>query len=173
VNDPGPAPGHPRGAAAQAEPPWLAQAGLEAAGWILEGHRRTWGRPLLALPATAPLRLQAQELFAAAAVVLAHDGGSDPRLIYANRAALHLWQRNWAAMVGMPSRRTAEPAQRAGRSDALAEALRRGGISGYGGIRIDSAGRRFRIEGARLWSLHDSRGRLCGQAARFARWWWL
>jgi len=155
------------------EAPWLTPQALAVAERILDGFHRAWGEPLLALPAGASPRLRAQELFAAATVVLAHDGSEDPRLIYANRAALQLWRRSWRAMVGMPSRLTAEPVQRAGRSDALAEALRRGGISGYGGIRIDSTGRRFRIEGARLWSLHDSRGRLCGQAARFARWWWL
>lgn len=155
------------------QPPWLAEAGLETAGLILRAHWQTWGRPLLALPADAPPRLRAQELFAAERVVLAHDGDADPRLIYANRAALRLWRRDWRGMVGMPSRLTAEPAERPGRSAALAEALRHGGIQGYGGIRIDSAGRRFRIEAARLWSLRDQEGRIRGQAACFGCWWWL
>jgi hypothetical protein len=47
------------------------------------------------------------------------------------------------------------------------------GIAAELGIRIDSRGRRFRIEGARLWTLLDERGRPLGQAASFARWWWL
>jgi len=58
-------------------------------------------------------------------------------------------------------------------SDALAEALRRGAISGYGGVRVDSSGRRFRIEGARLWTLRNEAGEACGQAAGFESWWWL
>lgn len=106
-------------------------------------------------------------------MVLAHDGADDPRLIYANRAALTLWRRPWSTMVGLPSRLTAEPSERPARSGALAEARRRGGISGYGGVRIDSGGRRFRIEGARLWTLRDGDGQACGQAACFACWWWL
>jgi hypothetical protein len=45
-------------------------------------------------------------------------------------------------------------------------------IEGYGGIRIDSRSRRFRIEGARLWTLRDEAGNPCGQAAAFESWWW-
>ena len=163
----------PRLAVADAEAPWLNAASLATASRILEGHRRAWARPLLALPADSTPWLQAQELFAAATVVLAHDGGEDPRLIYANRAALALWRRPWSALVGLPSRLTAEPSERPARSGALAEALRRGAISGYGGVRVDSGGRRFRIEGARLWTLRDRAGQACGQAACFASWWWI
>lgn len=155
------------------DPPWLDSRGLELADQILSSHHSTWGRPLLALPSDAPPRLRAQELFSAAAVVLAHDGGADPRLIYANRAALSLWRRTWNTMVGMPSRLTAAASERPARAGALADALRTGGIRGYGGIRIDSAGRRFRIEAARLWTLRDAQGRTCGQAARFSSWWWI
>jgi hypothetical protein len=155
------------------EAPWLTAASLANAGLILEGHRRTWGSPLLALRPGSPARLQAQELFASATVVLAHDGADDPRLIYANRAALALWRRDWPTMVGLPSRLTAEPTERQARSGALAEALRQGGMSGYGGIRIDSEGRRFRIAAARLWSLREGAGKTCGQAACFESWWWI
>jgi NAD(P)-dependent dehydrogenase (short-subunit alcohol dehydrogenase family) len=71
-----------------------------------------------ALAADASPLLVAQELFASSPVLLAHDGADPasepgPRLIYANRAALALWQRPWLQMVGMPSRLTAEPAERA------------------------------------------------------------
>lgn len=109
----------------------------------------------------------------ATTVVLAHDGGADPRLIYANRAALGLWRRPWGAMVGLPSRLTAEPAERQSRSLALERARQFEALEGYGGIRIDSGGRRFRIENARLWTLRDGGGVPCGQAAAFGRWWWL
>ena len=123
-----------------------------------------WGR--------SPLQA-AQELFVAATVVLAHDGGADPRLIYANRAALLLWRRPWGAMVGLPSRLTAEPAERQSRELALERARRRQALTGYSGIRIDSDDRRFRLENARLWTLLDGGGQPCGQAAAFASWWWL
>jgi len=159
--------------ATAAEPPWLNPQGLAWAVRILEGHRRAYGVPLLAGPPERPLRLQAQELFATASVVLSHDGGADPRLTYANAAALRLWQRPWASLVGMPSRLTAEAAERQARAGALAMALQREAIANYGGIRIDSQGRRFRIEGARLWTVRNAQGEPCGQAACFESWWWL
>ena len=157
----------------QAEPPWLSPRGLGDAERILLGHERAYGRPLLAGGGHRPLRLRAQELVAATSVVLAHDGGDDPRLTYANAAALRLWRRPWGTLVGMPSRLTAEPAERQARAGALALALRRDAISDYSGIRIDSGGRRFRIAGARLWTLRDGAGEACGQAACFESWWWL
>jgi hypothetical protein len=46
-------------------------------------------------------------------------------------------------------------------------------IAGIRGIRIDSQGRRFAIEAARLWTLRDSSGQPCGQAASFSRYWLL
>lgn len=147
---------------------------LSRVDWILEGHQRAFGQPLLAgLAADLSPRQRAQELFAAPRVVLAHDGGDDPRLIYANRAALALWRRRWDAMLGLPSRLTAEPAQRADRALALARALDQEALRGYGGIHVDQHGRRFRIEAARLWTLRDAAGAVCGQAASFASWWWL
>ncbi len=168
-----------------AEAPWLTPAAIERASWLLASHQRAFGRPLIAsatttaaAPAPAEARQRAQELFAAATVVLAHDGSADrpdhdPRLIYANRSALTLWRRPWAEMVGLPSRLTAEPAERAGRARLLASARALEAISGYTGIRIDSHGRRFVIQGARLWTLRDSDGHDRGQAAAFSSWWWL
>lgn len=155
-------------------PPWLGDAAIATACGLLQGHRQAFDRPLLAGLEHGRSPLQAaQELFVAATVVLAHDGGADPRLIYANRAALRLWRRPWGAMVGLPSRLTAEPAERRSRALALEQARRSEVLRGYAGVRIDSGGRRFRIEMARLWTLRDGRGHPCGQAAAFASWWWL
>jgi hypothetical protein len=159
--------------------PWLSPEAIALARLLPSSHQQAIGMPLLAgLAADASPRLVAQELFAAEVVVLAHDGADPagdpgPRLIYANRAALRLWQRPWAAMVGMPSRLTAEPAEQASRSQALVAAQAQQALSGYSGIRIDSQGRRFQIDGARLWTLHDASGQPCGQAACFSRWWQL
>ena len=152
---------------------WLSPAQLERVGWILRSHQRAWGRPLWAGLGSATPQQAAQELFAAAPVLLAHDAGADPRLIYANAAALRLWQRPWAEMVGMPSRLTAEPRERNERAQALAQAQRQGAIAAYGGVRIDSRGRRFRIQGARLWTLWNDEGEPLGQAACFESWWWI
>ena len=160
-------------------PPWLTPAAQSLALCLLSNYQRAFATPLIAgLAADASPLLVAQELFAAELVLLAHDGAdpsSDPgpRLIYANRAALRLWQRPWAELVGMPSRLTAEPAERASRRQALLAAQAKEAIAGYSGIRIDSRGRRFQIEGARLWTLRDEAGQPCGQAACFSRWHWL
>ncbi len=161
-----------------AEAPWLTPQGLSVLESLERGHRQAFGRPLLAGESGRAPRLRAQELFAASEVVLAHDGADPsldpgPRLIYANRAGLRLWRRPWDAMVGMPSRLTAEPQERSARSEALALARRSGGIRSYSGVRIDSQGRRFRLQGARIWSLIAPDGRRCGQAAAFENWWWL
>jgi len=164
---------------ASSEAPWLTPERIALATTLCASHQRAFGRPLIATARleAAPARLLAQELFAAATVVLAHDGADPmgdpgPRLIYANRAALQLWRRPWAALVGMPSRLTAEPAERAGRAQVLARAQRQHAIGNYTGVRIDSQGRRFQISGARVWSLRrpDEEG---GQAAAFSAWHWL
>lgn len=156
------------------EPPWLTVESIDLAQRILAAHARVFGRPLLA--GTGPgrsLRQRAQELFAATVVVLAHDGGPDPRLVYANRAALRLWRRRWGEMVGMPSRLTAAPGERPDRALALAKVQRTGALRGYGGVRVDREGRRFRIEAARIWNLDDAQEQGGGQAAAFTSWWWI
>ncbi len=156
------------------EPPWLQESALEVVGWILRSHQAAFGAPLLAgVEAWRPPRLVAQEVFAADRVVLAHDGGADPRLIYANAAALRLWKRPWPEMIGLPSRLTAEPTERQARAEALALAQRQEALRGYGGVRVNSEGKRFQIQNARLWTLRDGQGEAKGQAACFGQWWWL
>ena len=155
--------------------PWLTPEVQRIAGRIVASHALGFGQPLLARVDPAHL---AQELFQLDTVVLAHDGadpGGDPgpRLIYANAAALRLWRRPWAGQIGLPSRLTAEPQERAGRARMLHTALEQHAIRGYCGIRIDSCGRRFQIRNARLWTLRDEAGVPCGQAAAFSEWWWL
>jgi len=155
-----------------AESPWLSPSALLFVEALLASFHSGFGRPLIASQAT-DRRSRAQDLFAASAVVLAHGGGDDPLLIYANAAALGLWRRPWSAMVGMPSRLTAEASERQSRAELLVTARRQESISGYSGIRIDSQGRRFRIEAARLWTVRNGSGAACAQAACFSRWWWL
>jgi hypothetical protein len=152
--------------------PWLTPEAITLATLLLRSHSQAFCRPLLALAEATPRQI-AQELFAADLVLLAHDGGADPRFTYANRAALRLWRRPWREMVGLPSRLSAEPAERGSRAVALAQALAHDTVHNYAGIRVDSQGRRFRIEAARLWTLRDAAGAPCGQAAAFSRWWWL
>ena len=156
--------------AQQASAPWLTPGKQQLARCILGSFERAFGRPLLA---GADRTHAPQELFGADTVVLAHDGGADPALIYANAAALQLWERNWADMIGMPSRLTAEPQERASRAQMLANALQQHASEGYSGVRISKSGRRFQIHNARLWTLWGPGNQPCGQAAAFSSWWWL
>lgn len=145
------------------------QAGQAAL--ILDSFRRLLGRDLIA-PADDPAAT-ARRLWEAPVVVLSHDGGADPVLTYGNLAALDLWQTDWAALTRMPSRLTAEPMHREERARFLARTAAEGVVTGYQGVRISAAGRRFRIEDAVIWTLAHPDGRPAGQAASFARWTYL
>ena len=130
-------------------PPWLTPAAQSLALCLLSNYQRAFGTPLIAgLAADASPLLVAQELFAAELVLLAHDGadpGSDPgpRLIYANRAALRLWQRPWPELVGMPSRLTAEPAERGPTSTVSERTISKAPVPRRAASRTDAAAARM------------------------------
>lgn len=151
------------------DPPWLSPPLLGLTTLVLESHERLFGRPLVQARGS---RLAAQELFVLDRVVLCHDGSSDPVFTYANRAALSLFERPWSGMVGLPSRFSARQRDRRQRQEALELARRQQVLTGYGGERVASSGRRFQIRGARLWNLLDAERRYHGQAACFGDWWW-
>lgn len=154
--------------------PWLGDTQQVLAIQMLESHQRGFG---CALIAGASLKLSrqraAQELFNCGFPVLAHDGADDPRLTYANAAALQLWETSWAELIGLPSRLTAPETERSERRTALSKAQARHAIQGYAGIRISRQGRRFQIRNARIWTLGDDHQQACGQAASFSDWWWI
>ncbi len=153
---------------------WLSPKHQRWALIIESSHQRAFGRGLLPGDFTPDqTRTRAQSLFSKSEPVLAHNGNQDPTLIYANAAALLLWRRDWKTMVGMPSRFTAPEQERQERAQALGSAEKMDAFQGYRGIRIDSEGRRFVIDNARIWTLWDAQGERCGQAASFARWWWI
>ena len=150
---------------------WERPGIVRHAGDIVRSFRHLVGRDLLP-PAMAPANL-AVMLRDAPFVVLSHGLEADPVLNYGNRAALALWEMDFAELTRMPSRVTAEPMLREERERLLAVAAAKGYIDDYAGVRISSSGRRFRIENARLWTLRDGKGQVWGQAAGFGRWWWL
>ena len=160
---------------AEQHAPWLSPDSRAWAARIRRSHSHAFRRPLLANRhnCSPNARVSCQELFAAPWPVLAHNDSSDPALVYANAAALKLWQRRWAQMVGMPSRLTAPEKERRERAQALGNARQQDAYQGYSGIRIDSQGHRFVINNARIWTLWDLNGHRCGQAATFASWHWL
>lgn len=103
-------------------------------------------------------------------VVLAHDGGADPRFIYANEIAQACFEYSADELIGLPSRLSAEAPERAERQRLLDRVSRDGFIADYSGIRIAKSGRRFRIENAIVWQLIDADGTHHGQAATFSEW---
>ena len=160
--------------AASNNAPWLDKAQQGLAIQILKSHQHGFGCGLIA--GSSPRlsrRLTAQELFSCGFPVLAHDGGSDPTLTYANAAALQLWETTWTDLIGLPSRLTAPESERNERRHALGEAQALHALTGYSGIRISRKDRRFQINNARIWTLWDEQQQPCGQAASFSSWWWL
>ena len=95
---------------------------------------------------------------------------ADPLLCYGNAAALALFELTPEALVGMPSRLTAEAPERAERQRLLDCVSERGFVDDYSGVRVSSAGRRFRITGATVWDVCDEEGTRVGQGAMFSTW---
>ncbi len=144
--------------------PWSTPAARRWVRLLLDSHTRLAGEPLVATPAGGD---PAAALWSADLVVVSHRMSDDPVFVYANQAALALWSMSWESFTAMPSRLSAEPDQRDDRAAALAEVAATGITHGYGGIRVTSDGRRFRIEGVTLWNVLDDDGALVGQAAAF------
>ena len=135
---------------------------------ILDSYRRWLGRDLV--PRDGTPAEQAERLFDAEFVVVAHGTQADPILTYANRTALRLWEIDVPTLLSTPSRLTAEPMHRDERTRLLERTARDGYADDYRGIRVSTTGRRFRIENAVVWNLLDAEGRPAGQAAMFATW---
>lgn len=132
---------------------------------ITGSFRRLTGRELAGSP-DGPEWLYRRAPFA----VLAHDGGADPRFIYANQSAQACFEYAAAELIGLPSRLSAEAPERAERQRLLDRVSRDGFIADYSGIRIAKSGRRFRIANAIVWQLRDADGKDHGQAATFSEW---
>jgi len=139
-------------------------AHLEA---LVASHARLLGRELLPLGEPTE-RLSA--LWRSPLVVVTHGLGADPTFVYANRAALELWETTWDDFTSMKSRDSAEPGEQAERERLLRQVEQDGFIPDYAGIRRSSSGRRFRIEGITVWEVHDAVGQRLGQAAAFDSW---
>lgn len=135
---------------------------------LLDSHQRLTGRPLLLEAATEAATARA--LYHAPFVVLSHGLEADPQFNYANLAAQRLFEMDWEAMIGLPSRYSAEAPERGERERLLAQVAAQGYIDDYAGVRVARSGRRFRIETATVWNLADAEGRPRGQAAAFGRW---
>lgn len=133
---------------------------------ILDAHALRVGSELIERSGDADI--DAAALFALKAVILSHDGGDDPRFVYANLAAAELWRMPVAALIGMPSRLSAPPEHQAERASMLRDAAGSGVLTGYLGERVAKDGTRFMIEDATLWTVDFPQGP--GQAVVFTTW---
>lgn len=134
---------------------------------VLDSYRKWLGKELV--PRDGDVQTQAERLFEADFVVVAHGTEEDPILNYGNRTALKLWEMDLERFLQTPSRLTAEPMHRDERAELLEQTRRQGYCADYRGIRISARGRRFRIHRATVWNLVEG-GKPAGQAATFAEW---
>ena len=130
---------------------------------IMTSYERLLGKKLLT-------EEDAESLYDADFIVLAHDGREDPCFTYSNRAAQDLWKLDWHDFIGMPSKYSAEAEEREGRESLLKDVQQKGFAEGCTAIRIDSAGRRFFIENLAAWNLLDEKGNVIGLAATYKDW---
>jgi MEKHLA domain len=146
---------------------WEHPAAIAHAQVLLYSFRQWFNRDLLHCDSPEQA---AQTLYFAPFALLSHGCEPDPILNYGNQTALTLWEMNWQEFTAMPSRLTAEPELREGRSHLLAQAKQQGYLTNYEGIRISSTGRRFLIRKATIWRVFDEVGQVTGQAATFRDW---
>jgi hypothetical protein len=135
---------------------------------IAESFERLMGKKLV--NRTAEI---VRDLWFAPPVVLAHGTEPDPIFFFGNKAALDLFEMPPGDFLKLPSRLSAEAAERSERARFMERVTRDGFVDDYSGIRISAKGRRFRIENATVWNLIDAAGGIHGQAATFDHWTYL
>lgn len=140
----------------------------EHAALLITSYQQLTGKELVKpVPSGQDL---ARALFQAPFGIVSHNTAADPIFNYGNLTALKLFELDWSSFTHLPSRKSAEPVNRAERERLLARVTRDGFIDDYNGIRISASGRRFRIKEATVWNVIDEKGGYCGQAAVFHRW---
>lgn len=135
---------------------------------IIDSYARLTGRPILPVSQANP-----NGLWQAPFAVIAQATEADPIFFYGNRTAIALFETDAAGLIGIASRRSAKPANRAERASLFERVAREGFIDDYAGDRVTAKGREFRIEQATGWTLADEDNVIKGQAARFDSWLWL
>ena len=133
---------------------------------IAESFERFAGRPLVE-PSPGGIE---EALWFAPCVIIAHGTEPVPRIFYANRAALDLYEITAPAFIGMLSHLCAEPVRRHERTHVLNQLKRHNLVEVNSGVRIASSGRRIAIELAHAWNLLDKEGQSHGVAACYQNW---
>lgn len=148
---------------------WLQNEWVEQSRRILTSYKKWLGEDLLKDLAEDDVE-RARQLYFTDRVVVSHDTSPDPLINYGNQKCLNLWETTPDQLIGMPSRKTAEPMHRDERARMLEQTTKNGYFSDYKGIRISSKGSRFFIHQATIWNLLDGEGKPAGQAATFSEW---
>jgi hypothetical protein len=138
---------------------------------LLDSYLARLGRELI--ERSGDVEEDSRRLFQAPRVVVSHGTEADPILNYANRAALEVWETDFATLTSMPSRLTAEAPEREERARLLERTARDGYVADFRCVRISTTGRRIQIERVTVWNLVDAAGRPVGQAATYADWTYL
>lgn len=141
---------------------------LRHVGILCTSYARVTKRELVSAQLTPQQRVDV--LNAAPFAVVSHGTEPDPVFNYANSTALTLFEMDWAAFTRLPSRLSAEPLEQGERARLLARVARDGFVDDYSGVRVSANGRRFRIDSATVWNLHDENGQFYGQAALLEQW---
>ncbi len=102
--------------------------------------------------------------------LLAHNTEADPVFIYGNRAAQRCFEYDWATLITLRSRQSADGGNHAHRAELFDVVRTHGFATGYRGLRVARSGRRFWIENVTVWNLIDDAGVPQGQAALFRQW---
>lgn len=148
--------------------PWTNHGWPELLSILLDSFQHRLGRELV--PRSGNPTEDVRRVYEAPFVVVSHNSAADPILTFGNQTALKLWEMNVETFLHTPSRMTAEPMHRDERARLLERTTRDGYVDDYQGIRISFTGRRFQIEQAIVWNLHNSAGQYVGQAATFDHW---
>ncbi len=95
-----------------------------------------------------------------------------PVFVYANQAALDLFEAEWDELIGTPSTKSAEPIDdiQQDRSAVLNKVLEKGAVDDYTGNRISFKGTKFKILKATLFNVEAPSGDRVGQAAVIKSW---
>jgi len=134
---------------------------------LAESYRRWTGEEMLHGLSTLSDKAAAEAIDQAPFGLVAHGTQADPIFCYGNQMALALFEMSWDEFTAMPSRLSAPPAadMQDDRNRLMAEALKKGYVENYHGVRISKMGRRFEITDTILWNVVDAQGNRHGQAA--------
>jgi len=137
---------------------------------MIESYFRKTGRPLF--NEEVEISDVAQLLWDAPFALLAHDTDEDPKFVYANNAALLLFECEWSEIIGSPSRESAAPDKEIqdDRSALLAKALDNGFVDDYEGWRKSFKGTPFKVSNTTIFNIESPGGDAMGQAAVLRLW---